>query len=813
MRTACRLSRVGGARLCTAPRLQPNARATLGKAQRRLLSDCSQRLLPSVEPGDLLARAQHDEWQAALRNRYVEPTTPRSKLTNATSDRTSADWGGDTVDFATHSRQPDSNNTEYDGRTSRFRARPANPKSPTPRKYGRQISSKPRARRGPMSEQDMHQQWGYLRHQYSGDELLTRRKAFNSWKEKFYKVSRNRDPSWPWKKSSQWLVEHETVASMRLGWQELDNESRQKQWPRIMLTTMCICPEKTAMVLEATLDPWPPGYAINDVLLFIMQRLDLAKAKNIRERTLKAEEVADLLHKITVDSRKQHVPFTQRLLGLSAKKLPSEQASELYSLLQRSEIKIHANTMIQFASKLAKDPVHKATAFKILQALSDSGADLNEARPSSVITSLLHCQVPEGVEPAPSHAFSPKDALEYFIQRGFTLNLLSATAFLDTLSQQGEVDEAIRLALLFSESGIQLDRKAWATVFRGAKTTRNVETVAKALDVAKVADVPFVEVLNNALHSAFHFAGMEAAERKSQLRSPQPNLFGPLLRIYAKKFDLEPLQWWLPDSLPLYLAQGIGQQGLVLGNASQTRWQFETTILPFVDQLFSSGDDTKLQPNLTTIAIMMRAYIRNLQQPYDVMAYYQFFKSRLEEQSKDASIPSASRLIKNQGSLIHDTLIFTMTEHGELSRTALQVFGDMLKDQLHVNAADAGRVHVESDGVVATAPVHPAPTLLTFTILFRGLMNNRDRMLVDKIVQVMRENGIQPNLVTYNTLASGYASMQDVAKTVSTLQDMEAAGFKPDFYTFKAFSKLKDQERALQMMEDMIEVNRHGIGA
>ncbi|KHN96946.1 pentatricopeptide repeat protein [Metarhizium album ARSEF 1941] len=769
-------------------------------AQRRLLSNCFQRLSPTVQSRDSTARTQHDDaFQAAFMCRHVDRTTPRSKLDNATSDFASAGGRKRKVGSATRAKQPYSNDIDYDGHTSRFRTKPANPDTSNRRKYGSR-------RLGPMRERDMYVQWGYIRHQFSGDELLKRRKTFNSWKRHLYNVSHNRKQVWPWQDESLWLLEHKTVSDMRSAWQELDHQSREKQWPRIMLSTMRACPEKAAMVLEATLDPWPPGYAISDVLLFIIQRLDLAKEKNVRERTLKAEQVVGLLHKAIADSPKQHIPFSQRLLGLFAKKLPSEQTSELLALLRQSEINMHANTMIQFASSLARDPAHKQTAFEILQGLSDSGADLNEARPSSVITSLLHCQVPDGVGSV-QNPFSPNDALVYFIERGFTLNLLSATAYLDTLSQQGEVDEAIRLALLFSESGVQLDHKAWAIVFRGAKATRKVETVAKALDVAKVADVPIVEVLNNALHSAFHFAETEAMERKSQPRSA-PSLFGILLRIYAKKFDLEPLQWWLPESLPLYLARGAGQHGLVSGGATRTIWRFETTIIPFVDQLFSSGDDTKFQPNLTTMAIMMRAYIMGLQQPYDLMAYYQFFKSRLEEQGKDASIPSASRLIQNQGSLIHDTFIFAMTERRELSRTALLVFGDMLKDQLHANGADGEGVHVGSDGVVATTPVHPAPTVLTVTTLLRGLMNHHDRTLVNKIIHVMRENGIQPNLATWNTLVRGYATMQDVPKTVSTLQDMEAAGFKPDSYTFRAFSKLRDQERALQMMEDMIEVSQ-----
>ncbi|KAK2612357.1 hypothetical protein QQS21_001621 [Conoideocrella luteorostrata] len=692
-------------------------------------------------------------------------------------------------------------------------------------------SKNPRRPRDPNSKHSTHQirqqkqakkdgylQWGYLRHQYSGDELRSIRKTFQIWKKRLVKVMSSPQSFRPWKEKAAWLIEHETVASMRSAWQEeLDEKTRKEEWPLVMLSTMCTSPEKVSAVLEATLSPWPPGYAINDVLLFIARHLRLCKITNIRERTVRAEETIEFLNRLITGSPRGHIPFSQRVFGLFAKALPGDQAHELYTLLQKHEFKLHANTLIQFASKLAGYPAHKGTAFEILQGLSDTGADLSEARPSSVITSLLHCKEPEevGGNHQQNYSFNVKDALQSFIERGFTLNVVTSTAFLDTLCQSGKVEEAIRLALLFSESGVHLDTKAWATVFRGAKSSLQVGNIAKALDVAKVANVPIVDVLNNALHSAFYFAEIERRE-KGRLKPFGSALFGTLLRIYAKKFDLEPLQWWLPDSLPLFLAQdaGTGQQQQALipeDDANRSRWDFEATIIPFIDQLFGAGNDAKLKPSLTTIAIMLRAYIRSLQQPYDLMTYYNFYKSRLEDQGNDPSLASASRLIKNQGSLVHDTVILAMTEHPELSRAALEVFGDMLRDQLRTSATTSAKSHLESEGLVTKSQIHPAPTPLTFSVLLRGLMNGRHRMLAEQVLQIMREHGIEHNIVTWNTLIKGYASLQDVDKTVGALQDMEAAGLKPNMNTFKAFTKLKDQARALKKMEDMIDDNQRKI--
>ncbi|KAL7945650.1 hypothetical protein V8C42DRAFT_323750 [Trichoderma barbatum] len=653
----------------------------------------------------------------------------------------------------------------------------------------------------------MHSQWGYIRHQYSESQHKSARKDFTSWKTKFWNVSRPDRPEepklpWPWRDNAKWLFELNGVRNMQKAWESLEVEDRRKQWPLIMLSTLDRCPDKAHMVLEATLEPLPPGYAINDVLLFIAQRLRISSIKTVRERTLRAEEVLELVAKVLEDAPTGHVPFGQRTAGLLARKLPADQASELYSLLQRANTKLHPNSLLQFAGKLASEMAHKETAFEILKKLADSGVDLNAPSPSSAITTLLHCRIAHGSGSESNSSFSPKDALEYFMDRGFVPNVINATAFLDSLCQRAEVEEAIRLALLFSESGVQLDTKAWSTIFRGAKGSLKVENVVKSLDVAKAANAPYVDVLNNALHAIFYFAEMESREKRFPVPWIYP-LFGPMLRAYAKKFELEPLQWWLPDSLPLMLTQTTGNDGEKFDSTQLRHWDFLQTIVPLTEKSFAAQHSgPKLQPTTTTIAIMLRAYVKTLQHPYDLMAFYAFFKARLEEQGGKEGF--ATQLIKDQGSLIHDTIIMAMMERRGLSRPALQIFGDMLKDHLQRNATE----YTERS---TAAPVHPEPGLCTFSILVRGLLNSGDRILAEQVIHVMKEQGVEPNLVTWNILTKGYAAMQNINKTVSTLQDMETAGFKPDLFTFKAFGKLKNQGRALEMMEGIIDVNRQRL--
>ncbi|KAG6068871.1 hypothetical protein E4U32_007250 [Claviceps aff. humidiphila group G2b] len=684
---------------------------------------------------------------------------------------------------------------------------------------------------------------------------------------------------------------------MHSAWNELDEQARRVQWPSVMISAMRQSPQRAHIVLEATLSPQTPGYAIHDVLVFLSQTQFLASARDSQEKILKSEEMMRLLRKIITEFPKTHVLFPQRVFGLCAKALATEQALELYNLLRESNFPLQLNTLCQFASKFARSTTRKNVAFEILRGLPEGEVNLNNARESSIITSLLHCTASQNLGEEMQADFDAKEALLYFVGRGFSINVIAATAFLNTLCRSGEAEEAVRLAWLFSESGVKLDKKAWRIAFRGAKSTLKVDYIAKGLDLANEAGVPLVDVLNNALHSIYALSESERREKGSR-HKPGPPIFVPMLRIYAKVFELQPLQWWLSDSIPLLLAenddgpseqqpqhllpqlhereqlhegeqlqeeeqaqqeeltpeeqklqeqqqpqpqlhqqkQGISHKGN--SGAARRRWSVESTIIPFIDKTFSGiRPTTKLQPSLTTIAIMLRAYIRSLQNPYDLTTCYAFFKARLEEQGRDASLPSASRLVMDQASLIHDTFILSMTDHRDLSRSALEIFGDMLKDHKRVTGSHANQNDDHNDSSnTGTAqndhkvdnkkrsdkfsaskrspviPIHPSPSVMTFTILLRGLMKSHSYFLVDHFLEVMRELGIHPNQVTWNAIVRGHAIRQNVRRTVMAMQDMEAAGHKPDVYTFKAFQVLKEQDKALKLMEKMIEMNAREAG-
>ncbi|OAA76949.1 Pentatricopeptide repeat protein [Akanthomyces lecanii RCEF 1005] len=680
-----------------------------------------------------------------------------------------------------------------------------------------------------MQELEKYTQWGHLRHQCPSSELAAVQKQFNKWKAAIRRLNSSRVTVAHGEDRGKWLYGLSDVTLMRDAWEATSIEARQNAWPEVMLATLRWCPGKASMVLEATMNPLPPGYAIHDVLRSIAQNLQLYTVKNINDRASMADEVLALLAHILEDTPKGHVPVQQSTLGLYAKRLPASQAKDLYDILKKQNFKLHKNTCLQFARRLAGEAAYKNAAYEILRAMVENGATLNDAASASTVTTLLHCKAANAGWSQQVESFPATDALQLFMEHGFKPNTITLTAVLDSLCQQGQTEEAIRLALLFAESGVPLDGKTWTTVFAGAKASLNVENVSKALMVAKVTPVPYESVLSNALHAVFYFADAETRRKREKAPWSIP-MFRPMLKVYAKKLELKSLQWWLPDSLPLLLSdEGVDtEMDDKFRDPLDRQWDFMHTILPVADELFAANGDAgegKLQPTSTADGVMLRAYIRSLSRPQDILSFYKFFRSRLEEQSKYPSL-----LLRNQGAMIHDTFILVMTEHQELWREALHVFGDMLKDSMRPSsatskdsasdkAAELRSEVVEPDVFNAAVekasagPVHPAPTVFTLTVLLRGLLYQGETALAAQMMQVMRELDIEPNLVTWNTLIRHHALAQSTRMTVTLLQEMEAAGVKPDLYTYNAFNKLRDQDKALKMMQAIVDENRLSIVA
>lgn len=103
------------------------------------------------------------------------------------------------------------------------------------------------------------------------------------------------------------------------------------------------------------------------------------------------------------------------------------------------------------------------------------------------------------------------------------------------------------------------------------------------------------------------------------------------------------------------------------------------------------------------------------------------------------------------------------------------------------------------------APKIAAPTVRTWSILMAGYNLHHQNKAAEKVLTMMRARGIEPDLITWNTLIGGYASIQDVEGAVGAMGRLEADGFTPNSRTLKAIGRLWKREKLLEMLKMSLE--------
>jgi len=66
----------------------------------------------------------------------------------------------------------------------------------------------------------------------------------------------------------------------------------------------------------------------------------------------------------------------------------------------------------------------------------------------------------------------------------------------------------------------------------------------------------------------------------------------------------------------------------------------------------------------------------------------------------------------------------------------------------------------------------------------------------------MRARGVEPNLVTWNSLAIGYARQQDISSIIGTVERLEADGWEVDDYTVKALKYIRNRSGLISALEE-----------
>ncbi|CAI4212270.1 unnamed protein product [Parascedosporium putredinis] len=435
--------------------------------------------------------------------------------------------------------------------------------------------------------------------------------------------------------------------------------------------------------------------------------------------------------------------------------------AELYDALRDAQINLSSYTLMHIASKLSKDPTLKRMALEVMalglsRIEEDPGADLELVRRRS--------------------GHLPDEIWDFAIKNGITPNTIQLTALVQSLCAMGQIEAAWQAFDMFHQRGMSVDLKLSSTLLQGSKLAGSVPHIVRAISLIAETQNIDARVGNNILHLVLSLALSDTSQ-------PFLTSFPFMLRIYSRIFSPEPLNAIIPEKLREVVRYDDELEDMILHP------EFTSSL----DLLFPPEGVTSLEPT-----------------PPRAQRLYGHYRNMLQDRH-----PVAAEIVKTRNSVIHDMIIKAMSSSPAHLRAALEVISDMIRDSAahdaEGNAIPSPRPATPSTTSSNDAngnatspdlaqPVHPRPSTWTWNILLDAWMRHYRQDNVGRIVSLMRRHGVEPSLVTWNTILSRAAQARNTRLAVRSAQKIREAGFEPNEWTVRAFSRLVEKEMFLSEM-------------
>lgn len=641
-------------------------------------------------------------------------------------------------------------------------------------------------------------------------------------------AQQSRTPKGVRKTQVEWIRGCKTVEEMMESMSKIHDIPDRRERDRILLSlALEHAPDKADMLLECVFRDHMPRstpyfYVVEDTLELLAMRLHGMESD---EKGAYAVNLASLVISILKNTRnKIYFQINQATIYRIMNSLPPARLQAWFEELGAFGCTLHPFTELQFAARFAKLSSTKALSPEILQRLQEVGLlDINSPVGASICTSILTFKKEE-LTTMDGHIPTPADLFGLLRNIGLNPNVITYSAIIRGLCLRKDLKTALDVFEVMKHHGVQPDEFTYSILINGCKKCGDFPMLADLAVEACNANIRDPIVWNEVLHSVYTAC---LRERKTP-RGPRRTALYPLNTMYSRLFDPSPIRPFITGRLTEMGEHMAPQVWFPEGLARIT-----TDIPPLPPQ-------DVLQPGSDTLAIMILGLVRYLPLPYDVVTFYSQYRELLKQ-----GHPVAERLIRERGTFVHDIVLRNLMKWRGTLRVAIDIIQDMMKNTnkdmgssgppsgtVESNIADtnekpdsttlgegvpspvlkvpqASPMASQEEIAPAHIPIqHPAPSVYTWSILIHGFMKHKQPNQAKQCIDLMRQHGVEPNIVTWNTLAAGYAKMQEIPKAVEAMRLLETEGFKADDWTLRAFSYIKNKDKAIDLMEATVEANR-----
>lgn len=593
------------------------------------------------------------------------------------------------------------------------------------------------------------------------------------------------------------LVALEDEETIRARWSRRSARYREVAWPRLMYAALRFFPESACILLRAT---WEESrnapYIVTDAIWYLVRRRSTMSSRN------GAQNLCETINFLLAKRPSSVFRLRQWDICRLVTRVESEDIiDKLYHELVMYGHPLHQNTLLQFGRRFAGEAAFKSTALEILEGLVKSGRlDANSPHIGALCTSILSPQATE--DSMGQLSLSTAELFERILQLGFSPNLITYSVFIGDLCRKGQMTEALEVLRIMHDQGIEPDEILYSYLLHGAKVSGSWLPAHMLVQRAWLQNVRDPVVWNEVLHLVFMAYVSEERSRPGPQVTAMPT-FRPMVKVYANIFKADVLRKLIPADFDEIIATDL--------DVTNT-WNCEKEVLQLVYRTPSWETRGLIDPDHVTLEIMILGYIKSLGSPYSILSFYSHFQSLLQRGD-----PDIIRLVEKTGTRIYDHVLKALLQFGSTVNICLDIVSGMLEGSGPALTATASQrtlaqsnppsknTATSNDNTSSPKPkaafCPPSPSVYTWSILINGLMYQREAVKAEQVIELMAEYGIDPSVVTWNTLAAGYANAQNARKTARTLLRLEAAGLKSDDHTIRAWNYLADKEKALEVME------------
>ena len=534
-------------------------------------------------------------------------------------------------------------------------------------------------------------------------------------------------------------------------WLSHDPATRNRLWEKMMLLALQRYPERALKALDVAIlfcVPKIPRHRIEDCLDHLAA-IYLERVKNPPPWHINM--IYHLVYNFAKTSRvedEEANSIPQRTVYWVLHHFDVEQVQTLYEVLCSQRIRIYPMTLLHFLARFM-DQGELPLSIDVLERISKSGIDTSLDPVQSACVKLIRVHIGSNNNNSlPKELYRTRTyILAQILQMGICPAIAMYNAMLLNTIEASEYQLLMPFYKTIIENGLKPNRTTYAYLLRGVKESLDYDIFRV---VAQDAEA------DGTLHRDPRLVcDLLEAIFKLEETTGQRVFFDKLLPTYKKYCDLS-------------LLQSLGLTEALVDDPE-------------------APDYPVMSPSPRTLGLMLIAYIK--QYPTIRMwSIYKRYRRLVKQRHPQITVLAGTDHIAN-------AFLMTFREQPRTLQKGTAVVKDMLEAFGSVNPANTQD---------SEAFKFAAPSVQTWSILLAGHIRHGQARAAEKILSMMRSRGLEPTQVTWNSLISGYAAMQDINSAVNTVQRMEAEDYSMDSYTLKGLGRFHNRARLLQALKDTL---------